>query len=94
MQTAKLDDVNPMAWLTDVLEHVVSGETKANELHQLFPWDWVPISALTITQSQRSWLTSNAEPLRQRQPCRPDAAYTDSAITTANRCKLGMVNTR
>ena len=27
-----------MAWLTDVLERVVSGRTKANELHALLPW--------------------------------------------------------
>jgi transposase len=49
IQTAKLNGVNPMAWLTDVLERVVSGETKANELHQLLPWNWVPSSALMIT---------------------------------------------
>jgi transposase len=46
IQTAKLNGVNPMAWLTDVLERVVSGETKANEMHQLLPWNWVPSSAL------------------------------------------------
>ena len=30
IQTAKLNGVEPMAWLTDVLERVVSGGTKAN----------------------------------------------------------------
>ena len=49
IQTAKLNGVDPMAWLTDVLERVVSGETKANALHQLLPWNWVPSSALTST---------------------------------------------
>ncbi len=29
-----------MAWLTDVLERIVSGRTKANELHTLLPWNW------------------------------------------------------
>jgi hypothetical protein len=29
-----------MAWLTDVLERVVSGRTKAHELHTLLPWEW------------------------------------------------------
>ncbi len=38
--TAKLNGVEPLAWLTDVLERVVSGRTKANELERLLPWHW------------------------------------------------------
>ena len=38
--TAKLNGVEPLAWLTDVLERMVSGRTKANELTQLLPWSW------------------------------------------------------
>jgi len=45
IQTAKLNGINPMAWLTDVLEHVVSGRTKAHELHTLLPWNWHPNGA-------------------------------------------------
>ena len=40
IQTAKLNNVEPLAWLTDVLERVVSGRTKRNELHTLLPWNW------------------------------------------------------
>ena len=40
IQTAKLNGVDPMAWLTDVLERIVSGRTKANELQSLLPWNW------------------------------------------------------
>ena len=40
IQTAKLNGVDPMAWLTDVLERLVSGQTKANDLHTLLPWNW------------------------------------------------------
>jgi len=40
IQTAKLNGVEPTAWLTDVLERVVSGRTKAHELHSLLPWTW------------------------------------------------------
>ena len=29
-----------MAWLTDVLERMVWGRTKANELECLLPWAW------------------------------------------------------
>jgi transposase len=42
IQTAKLNGVDPMAWLTDVLQRIVSGKTKANELHTLLPWNWMP----------------------------------------------------
>jgi transposase len=38
--TAKLNGVEPLAWLTDVLERMVSGRTKAHELEQLLPWNW------------------------------------------------------
>ena len=38
--TAKLNGVEPLAWLTDVLERMVSGRSKANELERLLPWAW------------------------------------------------------
>jgi hypothetical protein len=38
--TAKLNGVEPLAWLTDVLERMVSGRTKATELARLLPWTW------------------------------------------------------
>lgn len=40
IQTAKLNSVDPLAWLTDVLERIVSGRTKRNELATLLPWNW------------------------------------------------------
>lgn len=49
IQTAKLNGVNPMTYLADVLERVVSGRTKQNELHTLLPWNWVPSTPATIT---------------------------------------------
>jgi transposase len=42
IQTAKLNKLDPLAWLTDVLERIVSGQTKRNELHTLLPWNWKP----------------------------------------------------
>jgi IS66 C-terminal element len=38
--TAKLNGGEPLAWLTDVLERMVSGRTKAHELERLLPWTW------------------------------------------------------
>jgi transposase len=49
IQTAKLNGVNPMAYLADVLERVVSGRTKRNELHTLLPWNWTASKSATIT---------------------------------------------
>ena len=42
VQTAKLNGVEPWAWLTDVLERIISGRTKSHELHTLLPWNWKP----------------------------------------------------
>jgi hypothetical protein len=48
IQTAKLNGVDPQAWLTDVLERIVSGRTKAAELDTLLPWYWRPNADLPI----------------------------------------------
>jgi predicted restriction endonuclease len=51
-KAAKLNGVNPMAYLTDVLERIVSGRTKQNELHTLLPWNWAATAfAETINQA-------------------------------------------
>jgi transposase len=42
IQSAKLNDVEPLAWLTDVLKRIVSGQTKRNQLDTLLPWNWRP----------------------------------------------------
>ena len=49
IQTAKLNGVNPMAYLADVLERVISGRTKQNEIHTLLPWNWTASTSATIT---------------------------------------------
>ena len=40
INSAKLNDIDPQTYLTDVLERIVSGRTKANQLHELLPWVW------------------------------------------------------
>ena len=37
---ATLGGVESLAWLTDVLERMVSGGTKAHELERWLPWTW------------------------------------------------------
>jgi hypothetical protein len=54
INTAKLNDVEPMAYLTDVLERVVSGRTRSHELHTLLPWKWQPDSALDMRVMMRA----------------------------------------
>jgi transposase len=41
-QTAKLNDVEPLAWLTDALKRIVSGQAKRNQFDTLLPWNWKP----------------------------------------------------
>src|SRR5215213_4307195 len=38
--TAKLNGVEPQAWLTNVLERMISGRTRTHELGRLLPWNW------------------------------------------------------
>ena len=40
LTTARLNGVDPLSWLTDVLERIVSGRTKNHQLHELLPWEW------------------------------------------------------
>lgn len=39
--TAKLNGVDPRAWLADVLAHVA--DHPASRLDQLLPWNWTPL---------------------------------------------------
>ena len=40
--TARLNDVDPQAWLADVLGRIA--ETPQNRLEALLPWNWKPAS--------------------------------------------------
>jgi hypothetical protein len=40
IQTARLNDVDPVLWFTDVLERMASGAVKVNQLDRLLPWTW------------------------------------------------------
>ena len=42
--TAKLNDVDPQAWLADVLARIA--EHPARDIDELLPWNWRPRSAL------------------------------------------------
>lgn len=40
VNTCKLNGVDSEIWLADVLERIVSGKVKANEMESLLPWAW------------------------------------------------------
>ena len=45
--TAKLNDVDPQAWLADVLDRIAFHPTK--RLDDLLPWNWHPIPPATAS---------------------------------------------
>ncbi|WP_353005847.1 transposase domain-containing protein [Mesorhizobium sp. M0976] len=47
IETAKLNDVDPQAWLADVVARVA--DTSITRLEDLLPWNWSP---LTITAAK------------------------------------------
>ena len=47
--TAKLNDVDPKAWLADVLARIASHP--AQRLHELLPWSWRPLAAASLHQA-------------------------------------------
>ena len=40
VNTAKLHELDPQTYLADVLERIVSGQTKSHQLHELLAWNW------------------------------------------------------
>lgn len=48
LQSARLNGLDPYTWLNDVLERIVSGEVKNNELDQLLAWNWEPRTAAPL----------------------------------------------
>ncbi len=40
INTAKLNGLDPQTWLADVLERIVSGQVRINQLDILLPWNW------------------------------------------------------
>ncbi|MNV47269.1 hypothetical protein D3C71_1391310 [compost metagenome] len=40
IMTAKLNNIDPQAWLADVLARIA--DTPITRLEQLLPWNWIP----------------------------------------------------
>lgn len=46
IETAKLNGLDPQAWLTDVLESIVTGRVTNDRLDELLPWHWKTAEAV------------------------------------------------
>ncbi|MET3583556.1 hypothetical protein ABID19_006621 [Mesorhizobium robiniae] len=58
--TAGLNDVDPKAWLADVLARIA--DLPASRLHELLPWEWkrrLPNAPVSVERWAR-WVTSSA----------------------------------
>ncbi len=49
VRTARLNDVDPQAWLADVLARI--NDHPASRLHELLPWHWKPGSSIPCSQA-------------------------------------------
>ncbi|MDP9810037.1 hypothetical protein J2W42_002898 [Rhizobium tibeticum] len=52
VNTCKLNGVDPEVWLADVLERIISGKVKANEMETLLAWNW-KAEREAMTQQER-----------------------------------------
>ena len=70
IQSCKLNGVEPLDYLTDVLQRIISGRTKNHELHALLPWNSVFHQPPSLPHSAAPQLT--APPPR---PVNPSEAW-------------------
>ena len=43
IETAKINGLNPQAYLADVIERI--NEHKINRINELLPWNWAPLAS-------------------------------------------------
>lgn len=49
IETAKLNGLDPLAYLADILDRI--HDHKINRLDELLPWNWVPVASVTDSQA-------------------------------------------
>jgi transposase len=49
IMTAKLNDIDPQAWLADVLARIAAHS--AHRLDELLPWNWAPLASAIPAQA-------------------------------------------
>src|SRR5687768_4301942 len=90
--TAKLNGIEPLVWLADVLERMVSGRTKIHKLGQLLPWTWRPSgSRLRSMPEQRRGRTTLAMDLTRLRLWTGFVLFLFAATHLANHT-LGLIS--
>ena len=49
IMTARLNDIDPKAWLADVFARIA--DMPQNRLHELLPWNWTPPASRSSAQA-------------------------------------------
>ena len=49
IMTARLNDIDPKAWLADVLARIA--DVPQSRLHELLPWNWTPPASRSSAQA-------------------------------------------
>jgi transposase len=49
IETAKLNSLNPLAYLADILDRI--HDQKINRLDELLPWNWSPVASAMSSQA-------------------------------------------
>ena len=50
--TARLNDIDPKAWLADVLARIA--DLPASRLHELLPWEWKRLREIEQPEDQQA----------------------------------------
>lgn len=72
IQSGKLNNMEPLAWLTGVLERNVLGQTKQHELDTLPPWERTASNSIGTIGTA----SLNVPLIAAEKPCRDDATLT------------------
>src|SRR5580704_882437 len=75
IQTAKLNEIDPQAWLADTLSKIA--ETPQTRLGKLLPWNWMSDRMSASISRSRNSMPRNRNPLRRRSRCRSIRAADD-----------------
>lgn len=54
LNSAKLNALDPFAYMADILERIVSGAVKVNDLDRLLPWVWKAERDAALTAEARA----------------------------------------
>ena len=94
IQTAKLNGVDPQGWLTDVLERIVSGRTKRNELHTLLPWNWGAAENQPVNSSWGDCPVALSRRLHRSSICTDNSDTRTNTSSNAATSPVGLPGTR